>query len=1026
MKYMNWQEKGNKPMNTICKDIFRSIHEGKWLYIEYQNKKDEITKYWISINNINIENRTLDVTGLHLGYFTTADFSIYLDNIQSTQIIDGTFYNTNKGLLEDIELFSAKYSSLFSNVVNLKTLNYLSDCNKLADLPKLNKEHVLISRLDADKLKNHKYELEDDQFRMIVNSFKKAAENKKSKNNKTSNSVVQLALNVLSIHTPKGLYVLAYKEVMFDVAKRCLFADPEIKICTEFCPDGTTKQSIMQFLQPEDLDILNCYDQNLEISEYIKDLITENIGNNTSYRVDDCPYFICLQRNTNINLEREYAVIMDMYSNKSVSIPIQAFFGELHSVKQNDEILPLAVIDKNVNLDQLLAIHNAINYPVAYIQGPPGTGKTTTIINTIITAFFNNKTVLFSSYNNHPIEGVIEKLTSLKYRDYTIPFPVLRIPSNDKIPETIKYIKSLLNTVQNLNVYEDTLNQNKQLQIEMTKKLSQLLQRHEEQIDLAERKELIETMLEKNNNMYLSLNLEGQQTNIIDKRLKDIGEIKDEDALSLLTFDHDKLMQFINFTSVKYLKNLFEPEYKDFIDILNNTNEEEQKTQFNKYFSVSDNVRKMQKAFPVFCATCISTQKIGEPQIYFDMTIMDEASQCNTAVSLVPIVRGKSLMLVGDPQQLNPVITLDPNINKELKEKYNVNDSYDFIKNSIYKTFLANDSVSQETLLHNHYRCAREIIDFNNKKYYNNQLKIKSKMKFGKPLVLCEVVDDYSVAKNTAQKEVEEIVNYIKNNPKKKIGIITPFKNQRDLIEYTLKEKNIEGDVSYGTVHAFQGDEKDEILFSLALTKDTKPKTYEWVKNNRELINVAVSRAKDKFMLITSPDAINHLHKKGEADDLYDLYNYVKTNGESKVAYNGNASRALGIKAYTTETEDLFLETLNHALSNIFEDKSKYEIKEQQTPVALFPKLSSEDLYFFTARIDFAIVKKGFNGTKFVALAIELDGPEHHNDPKVIERDKKKKQICEKYGCTLIHVDNTYARRYNFIKDILTEFFENK
>ena len=88
----------------------------------------------------------------------------------------------------------------------------------------------------------------------------------------------------------------------------------------------------------------------------------------------------------------------------------------------------------------------------------------------------------------------------------------------------------------------------------------------------------------------------------------------------------------------------------------------------------------MQKVFPVFCSTCISTQKIGEPKQYFDMTIMDEASQCNTAVSLVPIIRGKSLMLVGDPQQLNPVITLDPNINNELKAKYNVNDSYDYIK----------------------------------------------------------------------------------------------------------------------------------------------------------------------------------------------------------------------------------------------------------------------------------------------------------------------------------------------------------
>ena len=852
---------------------------------------------------------------------------------------------------------------------------------------------------------------------MIVNSFKKTASIKKEKN---INSIIQLALNVLSVHTPKGLYVLAYREVMFDVAKRSLLSGNKIKICTEFCVDGTTKQSIQNFIQSDEMEYLENIDQ---IPEFVKDLITENIHGNKNYSVDDCPYFICLQRNTNINLEKEYEAIIDMYANDNVTIPIQAFFGELHSVKANSETLPIALIDRNVNLDQLLAIHNAINYPVAYIQGPPGTGKTTTIINTIITAFFNNKTVLFSSYNNHPIDGVIEKLTNLKYRGYTIPFPILRIASNDKIPETIKYIKNLLITTQNLSVFTDALNQNKQSQIERTRQLTELLQKHEEQLDLKERRDLIEAMLSKNENMNLRLNLEGQQKNAITKRLKEIGNITDEEALALLYFDHDKLMQFINFTSVKYLKQLYEPEYKDFIEILKLQDEKEQITRFNKYVSVSENIIKLQKVFPVFCATCISTQKIGEPKLYFDMTIMDEASQCNTAVSLVPIIRGKSLMLVGDPQQLNPVITLDPNINLELKAKYNVNDSYDYIKNSIYKAFLANDSVSQETLLHNHYRCAKEIIEFNNKKYYNNQLNVKSRVMYDKPLMFCEVAENYSSDKNTAPEEVETIIKYVKNNPGKKIGIITPFKNQKDLIEHRLKEEHLEQEINCGTVHAFQGDEKDEILFSLALTDHTHEKTYDWLKNNRELLNVAVSRAKEKLILISSNKELKRLHKKDEQDDLFELANYVQTNGEYKVTSRENSSRALGIKPYSSETEDAFLTTLNQALSVLIEDDSQYSVKREVQTSHLFEKLPSDCSFFFRASIDFVIYKKGFRNKEFPVLAIELDGPEHHDDPKVMERDEKKKQICKDHGFTLIHVDNTYARRYNFLKDILTEFF---
>ena len=1004
-------------MNAISKDIFRSIHEGKWLYVEYQNSDDEKTKYWISINNVNIEKKSLEVTGLHLGNFTTKNLFMFVDKILATQIMDGTFYHTNKTLLEDIDVYPEKYSFIFSNIVNLKTLNYLADCNKLADLPKINNEYTLIKKLDATKIQNHRYNLDDEQFKLIVNSFKKTASIKKEKN---INSIIQLALNVLSVHTPKGLYVLAYREVMFDVAKRSLLSGNKIKICTEFCVDGTTKQSIQNFIQSDEMEYLENIDQ---IPEFVKDLITENIHGNKNYSVDDCPYFICLQRNTNINLEKEYEAIIDMYANDNVTIPIQAFFGELHSVKANSETLPIALIDRNVNLDQLLAIHNAINYPVAYIQGPPGTGKTTTIINTIITAFFNNKTVLFSSYNNHPIDGVIEKLTNLKYRGYTIPFPILRIASNDKIPETIKYIKNLLITTQNLSVFTDALNQNKQSQIERTRQLTELLQKHEEQLDLKERRDLIEAMLSKNENMNLRLNLEGQQKNAITKRLKEIGNITDEEALALLYFDHDKLMQFINFTSVKYLKQLYEPEYKDFIEILKLQDEKEQITRFNKYVSVSENIIKLQKVFPVFCATCISTQKIGEPKLYFDMTIMDEASQCNTAVSLVPIIRGKSLMLVGDPQQLNPVITLDPNINLELKAKYNVNDSYDYIKNSIYKAFLSNDSVSQETLLHNHYRCAKEIIEFNNKKYYNNQLNVKSRVMYDKPLMFCEVAENYSSDKNTAPEEVETIIKYVKNNPGKKIGIITPFKNQKDLIEHRLKEEHLEQEINCGTVHAFQGDEKDEILFSLALTDHTHEKTYDWLKNNRELLNVAVSRAKEKLILISSNKELKRLHKKDEQDDLFELANYVQTNGEYKVTSRENSSRALGIKPYSSETEDAFLTTLNQALSVLIEDDSQYSVKREVQTSHLFEKLPSDCSFFFRASIDFVIYKKGFRNKEFPVLAIELDGPEHHDDPKVMERDEKKKQICKDHGFTLIHVDNTYARRYNFLKDILTEFF---
>lgn len=62
------------------------------------------------------------------------------------------------------------------------------------------------------------------------------------------------------------------------------------------------------------------------------------------------------------------------------------------------------------------------------------------------------------------------------------------------------------------------------------------------------------------------------------------------------------------------------------------------------------------------------------------MVIMDEASQGNIAMSLVPIIRGRSLMLVGDPQQLSPVILLNQTDNEKLKKIYGITSEYDYIK----------------------------------------------------------------------------------------------------------------------------------------------------------------------------------------------------------------------------------------------------------------------------------------------------------------------------------------------------------
>lgn len=997
-------------MNIVCRDIFRAIYEGKWLSIEYKNQNEEVTRYWVAVLDINLRDQSLKVDGLHLAKYSVTRLKIFIASILSSHVIEGSFYSENIRLKEDIRLNPHKYAAVFQNVANLKILNYLSECNKLDNTP-YKTEYFLITHLDGDSISKGYYYLNQEQFQQIVSNFQY-----QTQKNPMNYKIKQLAMNVLSIHTKKGLYVLAYRSLMLDVSKKCLRPSRDVTICSEFSINGL-KQSIRKFLDADDYTLLDDFEANQEL---IKDKLTKQ--NPQINGVDDMPYLIAIGRDMILDLHSEYAGIEKMYEQNTQTVPIRAFFGDLVAASKNKKNYPITLLDRKINLDQLLAIHNAMKYPLTYIQGPPGTGKTNTIVNAIITAFFNERTVLFTSYNNHPIEGVFKKLTSIEYASKgKVPFPVIRLGNDEVVAEAMDYMKVLYETTREIKVYEGTLERNKDDKILRTGKLTELLKEHEEKLDLLERKEAIEKLMASNHHLTFQTELQGEQLYQVNKRLNEIGEIRDEDAIALVMEDEEEFRKYLYYTSAKYIKRLSEPKNEELLRILYLEDRENRIEEFNRYIKKEENVKKFIRIFPIVATTSISAHKIGEAKPYFDMTIMDEASQGNNAVSLVPIIRGKNLMMVGDPQQLSPVIVLDPKINEKLRKIYHVSDEYDYIKNSIYKTFLASDSVSEEILLSRHYRCHEKIIGFNNKKYYNNKLVIRTGCDEKRPLVFCDVPENKSYYKNTAPEEAYEIVRYAQLHEDKNIGVITPFANQKEYINELLKEKNLTN-VSCGTVHAYQGDEKDVILFSLALTDKTSAGTYHWLKNNKELINVATSRARNQLIILASEKELKRLHDH-ESDDLYELVEYVKTNGVSQVTSKAPQSRALGIRPYSTETETAFLENLNHALDNVLNTRRKCVVKKEVSIAQVFNNNTKYNDLFYMGRFDFVVYERDHLKNELPILAIELDGKEHYENDVVMERDRKKNEICKNHGFELIRIENTYARRYNYIKEILIRYF---
>ena len=57
-------------MTGVHAAVFKAIHEGKWLTIEYRNRNEQTTRYWIAIRELRLPRGVLVVDGLYLGQLT--------------------------------------------------------------------------------------------------------------------------------------------------------------------------------------------------------------------------------------------------------------------------------------------------------------------------------------------------------------------------------------------------------------------------------------------------------------------------------------------------------------------------------------------------------------------------------------------------------------------------------------------------------------------------------------------------------------------------------------------------------------------------------------------------------------------------------------------------------------------------------------------------------------------------------------------------------------------------------------------
>ena len=273
----------------------------------------------------------------------------------------------------------------------------------------------------------------------------------------------------------------------------------------------------------------------------------------------------------------------------------------------------------------------------------------------------------------------------------------------------------------------------------------------------------------------------------------------------------------------------------------------------------------------------------------FDNLIVDEASMM-AMPSLLALGHNisKRLILVGDFQQLSPIsIVKDDLLQDSVFEMSGVN---------IRKT--SHPALKQ---LLSQRRSHEKIVDLINSTFYQGKLipaanandKIIASKPFPGRIIALKKVTNGAVRYTkggTRQNKVfaENIMDILDELSEDKdadfsIGIITPYKGQVSLLRALKREREYEekfdNRIKIGTVHTFQGSECDIIIFDMVDCFDMengKPnkigRLYAGNAGER-LLNVAVSRARHKLIVVCDPEYIKNIPGNKLTPNSVSLFN---------------------------------------------------------------------------------------------------------------------------------------------------------
>ena len=308
---------------------------------------------------------------------------------------------------------------------------------------------------------------------------------------------------------------------------------------------------------------------------------------------------------------------------------------------------------------------------------------------------------------------------------------------------------------------------------------------------MRERRETIRRLLDARGQMNFQYELQAGQLPQVDRELAAYGSIDSADALALLDRNEDELLRYLYYTSARCIRRLEEPKYNDLMSIVHSPDtDKERVTQFNKYISEPENLKKLLRVFP----HCGHDLHLRPPSGRPGAELLTWSSWTRPASAarpclFVPILRGASLMLVGDPQQLachSAGPRRQPHAAPPLRCHAGVrlHRKLDLQMLSGLRRRQRRDAVELPLSVQPPRSSSSTIA---------NTTTTSCTLPAARPTHtarLCGRAQRHHRRENTAPQEVRRIEAYLTAHPDKQVGIITPFAKQRAAIEAMLRAKH--------------------------------------------------------------------------------------------------------------------------------------------------------------------------------------------------------------------------------------------